>query len=136
MNIAQQIAEIAHRGQVDKAGKPYIDHVRRVVDRVRGDADAEAVAWCHDVIEDHPEWEGIISRCLPSHQKVVIDILNRNSWASEKDYYACIKLTPRALKVKLADIADNMDEARLALLPVKTADRLRRKYAKAMEALS
>lgn len=31
MNIAEQIAMIAHRGQVDKAGRPYIAHVRRVV---------------------------------------------------------------------------------------------------------
>jgi hypothetical protein len=37
--------------------------------------------------------------------------------------------------VKLADNATNSDEARLALLDVKTADRLRRKYARAREIL-
>ena len=42
MNIAEQIARIAHRGQVDKAGKPYIEHVARVVSRVAGDEVAEA----------------------------------------------------------------------------------------------
>ena len=40
-----------------------------------------------------------------------------------------------ALRVKLADIADNADESRLALLDSKTAARLRRKYAEARKAL-
>lgn len=136
MNIAEQIARIAHRGQKDKAGMPYIEHVIRVVDRVRGDEDAEAVAWCHDVIEDHREWLGIVSRCLPRHQLSAIFDLTRSDLVSARVYYANIKRNPLALKVKLADIADNMDESRLALLPPKTADRLRRKYAKALEALA
>ena len=136
MNIAEQIAMIAHRGQNDKAGRPYIEHVCRVVARVAGDPDAEAVAWCHDVIEDHPEWEVIVERCLPIRQKTAIAVLTRVKWLSADDYYLLIKRKPLALKVKLADIADNADEARLALLPPATADRLRRKYAKALEALS
>lgn len=136
MNIAEQIARIAHRGQFDKAGRPYIEHVIRVVDRVRGDADAEAVAWCHDVIEDHPEWEGIIAHCLPKNQRMAVNLLNRNDWKNDHDYYRCIRLVPLALKVKLADIADNMDEERLSWLGPTVADRLRRKYAKALEALS
>ncbi len=40
-----------------------------------------------------------------------------------------------ALRVKLADIADNMDEERLALLDPQTANRLRRKYKQALKAL-
>ena len=136
MNIAQQIAEIAHRGQTDWAGRPYIEHVERVALRVAGDADAEAVAWCHDVIEDHPEWLMIVQMCLPQHVQPAIFRLTRTKSEPADVYYAQIKLNPVALKVKLADIADNMDEARLALLPPKTADRLRRKYAKALEALS
>jgi hypothetical protein len=136
MRIAQQIAMIAHAGQKDKAGRPYIEHVIRVVDRVRGDTDAEAVAWCHDVIEDYPEWCDIIAHCLPLHQRIAVIALDRNHLANGFDYYANIKHNPLALKVKLADIADNADESRLALLPPATADRLRRKYAKALGALA
>ena len=51
-------------------------------------------------------------------------------------YYSAIRNNPLALRVKLADIADNADEARLALLDEKTADRLRRKYARARKALT
>ncbi len=136
MNIAEQIARIAHRGQLDKAGRPYIEHVIRVVDRVRGDADAEAVAWCHDVIEDHPEWLMIVQMCLPQHVQPAIFRLTRTKSEPADVYYTQIKLNPVALKVKLADIADNMDEERLSWLGPTTADRLRRKYAKALEALS
>ncbi|MGZ1522254.1 hypothetical protein [Xanthomonas citri] len=50
-------------------------------------------------------------------------------------YYRRICDHPTALKVKLADIADNSSEARLELLDPLTAARLRRKYVRALEAL-
>lgn len=46
--LAQSIAAAAHKGQVDKAGKPYIEHPAHVAASVQGDA-AKAVAWLHDV---------------------------------------------------------------------------------------
>ncbi len=49
--LAQSIAAAAHKGQVDKAGKPYIEHPAHVAASVQGDA-AKAVAWLHDVVED------------------------------------------------------------------------------------
>ena len=49
---------------------------------------------------------------------------------------AHVRQNPLALRVKLADIADNSDESRIALLDDKTAARLRRKYAKALRALT
>jgi hypothetical protein len=88
------------------------------------------------VAEDDPEWRNILIRCLSARQNRALLDLNRNNWDSDEAYYAAIKRNPLALKVKLADIADNADEARLALLPPNTADRLRRKYAKALEALT
>ena len=80
---AQALAEAVHEGQVDKAGQPYIDHVRRVVaytqemldeqyplegkrpgeittygidydDRQKLHAELISVAWMHDVLEDTP----------------------------------------------------------------------------------
>lgn len=37
IKIAQAIATIAHRGQTDKAGQPYIDQPRRVAADLRGE---------------------------------------------------------------------------------------------------
>jgi (p)ppGpp synthase/HD superfamily hydrolase len=48
---AVRIAREAHEGQVDKAGRPYIGHVLRVMKRLDTDEEQMAAA-LHDVIED------------------------------------------------------------------------------------
>jgi len=132
---AQAIATIAHRGQVDKAGNPYIDHPRRVADRIKPDRDyldTVSIAWLHDVLEDTDvtrddlhaagiEWSVIVE----------VERLTRTPDVSPEDYYENIRGSRRALEVKLADIADNTDPSRLALLDDATIARLTRKYAKA-----
>lgn len=130
---AKALAYRAHAGQVDKAGRPYIEHVARVAAAVSADPKAEAVAWLHDVCEDHPEYYSRMAEMMPSEVVRAVDALDRNIAG---DYYQRIGENYLALRVKLADIADNADESRLALLDEKTADRLRRKYKKALEALT
>lgn len=131
---AKDLAYRAHAGQVDKAGRPYIEHVARVAAAVSDDPEAEAVAWLHDVYEDcAPEF----SRELDWEFSVwIVAACMRITRGVYPDYYEAIKEQDIALRVKLADIADNADESRLALLDPKTAERLRRKYAKALAALS
>lgn len=171
---AKDLAYRAHAGQVDKAGRAYIDHVARVAERVREDRrcpnedcngqgeiihwetthcgdpsccspatspcpacdEAEAVAWLHDVLEDCPDYANEFWS-LPGHLTRQVHFLTRipGAWP-DKDYYARIQRNPVALRVKLADITDNSDEARLALLDERTAARLRRKYAKAVRMLT
>ena len=46
---ARTLAERLHRGQRDAAGRPLLEHVRRVVAGVP--PDAHAVAWLHEVFE-------------------------------------------------------------------------------------
>jgi (p)ppGpp synthase/HD superfamily hydrolase len=167
---AKDLAYRAHAGQVDKAGRPYIEHVARVAAAVRKDLlcpvddcengeptdwrascgnpeccpwretcpvcdEAEAVAWLHDVLEDAPDYWELASRLVYQRQQAAVVKLSRQFAPSTEGYYAAIRADPLALRVKLADIADNADEARLALLDEKTAARLRRKYAKARKAL-
>lgn len=138
MNIvdrARDLAYRAHAGQVDKAGRPYIEHVARVAAAVRGDDEAEVVAWLHDVVEDCPVFAHEVWR-FENRIAFAVDDLTRMSWENERAYYRAICANPLALRVKLADIADNSDEERLALLDEKTAARLRRKYAKALRMLT
>jgi len=138
-DLARRIAQLAHDGQVDKAGAPYITHPARVAARVRdagGDPRAEAVAWLHDVVEDC----GVTLDDLRDHgfdQGVVaaVDALTRRDGVPSEAYYARIATDPLALAVKLADIADNADPARLALLDRATRRRLEDKYATALRAL-
>jgi (p)ppGpp synthase/HD superfamily hydrolase len=132
---AKDLATRAHAGQVDKAGRPYIEHVARVAAEVADDPEAEAVAWLHDVLEDCEGYASKIGIEFPLAVRQAVVCVTRYPQDSPRHYYASILSNQLALRVKLADIADNSDESRLALLDDKTAARLRRKYAKAREAL-
>lgn len=131
---AEALARHAHASQIDKAGHPYIGHVARVVARVRGDTDAEAVAWLHDVVEDCPGFAAEVD-AFPAAIRVAVACLTRRDEIPADAYYATIRANPLALKVKLADIADNSDPARLRHLPEDVAQRLTQKYAHALAML-
>lgn len=133
---AKDLAHRAHAGQVDKAGRPYIEHVARVAEAVSDDPEAEAVAWLHDVLEDNPAFEDAfwIER-FPDEVIGAVLQLTKVVNSPPEHYYVGISKNDLSKRVKLADIADNSDEARLALLDENTAARLRRKYAKARKAL-
>ena len=46
---AEDMARKAHTGAVDKAGAPYIDHPKRVADRL-STPEEKVVGWLHDVV--------------------------------------------------------------------------------------
>ena len=133
---AKDLAHRAHAGQVDKAGRPYIEHVARVAAAVADDPEAEAVAWLHDVLEDCPGYESEVLD-FPARIAKSVVLLTRWEGESATTYYDILACHPVSIpyRVKLADIADNADESRLALLDEKTAARLRKKYARARAAL-
>lgn len=136
MAAARAIAYIAHRGQTDKAGAAYIDHPRRVAERLSEPAQV-AAAWLHDVIEDCGiTADDLRAAGIPEDVVAAVVLLTRTPDQPSQDYYAAIKDDPIALAVKLADIADNTDEERLARLPQETQARLRSKYAAAVQALT
>lgn len=132
--LARTLATEAHADQVDKAGQPYIGHVARVAAAVRGDDDAEVVAWLHDVAEDCPAFAERIE-VFPAPLREAVHLLNRDAAPDADSYYARIAAHPLALKVKQADLEDNADPQRLAMLDAATAARLHGKYAHARAAL-
>lgn len=136
--IARAIAHIAHRGQVDKAGEPYINHPMRVAAAFNGRSDAgrfQTVAWLHDVLEDTDLTRDDLNAAGIRWLTVVeVEKLTRTT-GNAADYYETIRSSEVARAVKLADIADNMNPIRLAKLDDATIARLTRKYAKAGEAL-
>ncbi|QGL80969.1 HD domain-containing protein [Stenotrophomonas maltophilia] len=132
--LARTLATEAHAGQIDKAGQPYIGHVARVAAAVRGDDAAEVVAWLHDVAEDCPAFAARME-VFPAPLREAVQLLNRDAAPDADSYYARIAAHPLALKVKRADLDDNADPQRLAMLDGTTAGRLRDKYADARAAL-
>lgn len=129
------LARQAHAGQTDKAGRPYIEHPLRVMNRVRGEHEKIA-AVLHDVLEDTPVTEDDLRAAgCPDPVITAVRALTKRSGEPLNDSVARAAANPIARAVKRADIADNNDPARLALLDGTTAQRLRDKYADSVRLL-
>jgi (p)ppGpp synthase/HD superfamily hydrolase len=123
------LARIAHAGQTDKAGHSYIDHPLRVMHRLDGEHEQMA-AILHDVLEDTSTTvEDLRAVGCPEPVIAAVRALTKHPGEPLEDSMARAAANPIACAVKRADIADNSDPARLALLDTATAQRLRRKYA-------
>lgn len=137
VTVARQLAEHHHMYQVDKAGEPYIGHILRVADRVGHLApEFVAAALLHDILEDTEATAGELADAgMPAEVIEAVTLLTKTGGPLD-DYYARIRTHRVAVAVKLADIADNSDPERLSALEPATRERLERKYAKAVAALS
>ena len=111
---AQEIATKAHMGQVDKAGKDYINHPKRVAERLLNESEnVQVVAWLHDVVED----TSITLKDLEQiFNKDVIDaltLLTHDKSVPYMEYVEKISHNEIARKVKMSDLIDNMNLSRL-----------------------
>ena len=136
LDRAKEIAKAAHEGQVDKAGKPYIEHPMRVM-KMGKTVEEKIAGVLHDVVEDS-EWtfEMLEKEGIP---KDVMDALRCVTKLSEDEDYdhfiARVKTNPLAVKVKLNDLKDNMDITRLDQVTEKDLARLN-KYIRAYKQLT
>jgi len=123
------LAAQSHRGQVDKAGAPYILHPLRVMLRLKGEADRIA-AVLHDVIEDTRITEEFL-REQGYREEVLraLDALTRREGESYADFIERVAGNPLARRVKLADLADNLDASRLPKIAPKDREGLARHQA-------
>jgi (p)ppGpp synthase/HD superfamily hydrolase len=129
------LARRAHAGQTDKAGLPYIEHPLRVMHRLGGEHEQMA-AILHDILEDTPITEQDLRAAgCPEPVIAAVRALTKHPGEPLEDSMARAAASPIAQAVKRADIADNSDPARLALLDPATAQRLRRKYADSLRLL-
>ena len=131
-----QLAREAHAGQVDKAGYAYTSHLARVQDRFDGLTDREqrdewtsrrtedlfSACWLHDVVEDTPvTLDDLLLRGFSDETIEVVRLLTKapvDARTYDERITALIASgNLGAILVKLADVEDNGDPARLALLP-------------------
>lgn len=132
---ALHIAQKAHNGQTDKAGKPYILHPIRVAQRCNTDTE-RIVALLHDVIEDTE----ITSHDLywAGFSKTIIDAVlsvTRRENESYSNFIERCSHNPIGRIVKIHDLEDNMDITRLDSLTESDLKRLN-KYLKAYKYLT
>ncbi|TPN81975.1 HD domain-containing protein [Mesorhizobium sp. CU2] len=121
LHEAARIAEDAHRGQTDKTGQPYIEHLRRVADAVET-LDEKTVAYLHDVIEKGEGWTLARLEAAGFGFAVVaaVDALTRRMDESEEGFICRAVSNELAGPVKAADLRDNLWQAHQAgLAPQK-----------------
>ena len=122
------IAVEAHQGQKDKAGHPYILHPLRVMFRVETE-DERTVAILHDVVEDHEDvWSVDKLRQSGFPQRILdaLDCVTKRKGETYEQFVERSASNPIALRVKLADLEDNMDIRRLNEVTEKDRERLNR----------
>ena len=133
---AISIAAEAHAGQKDRAGAPYILHPIRLMIQMDSE-NAMMAAVLHDVVEnsvwtlDDLRKEGFSNEVLNA-----VDSLTHRDKEGEDywDYIQRAKSDPIAIKVKLADLEDNLNPDRLNEVTEKDEKRFDR-YRKAQEML-
>ena len=129
---AMQIAYSAHHGQVDKAGVPYIFHPLHLAEQMEEEISCCA-ALLHDTVEDTEITLEALAADFPPEVVEAVGLLTHEEGTDYYDYVRAIKADPIAVKVKLADIAHNSDQTRLADcgMTEETKAYFRSKYAKA-----
>lgn len=130
-NLAHAIALAAdaHRHQKDRAGAAYILHPLRLMVKMT-DESAMIAAVLHDVVED-TDWtlddlreEGFSEEVLHA-----VDCLTQRKGEPYNALIQRAKLSPISLRVKIADLEDNMDVKRLKTFSAYDADRLEKYHA-------
>ena len=147
--MVEEIARIAHFGQVDKLGVDYIEHPRAVAILAENsvpsaqDYDLSStlhIKWAallHDVVEDTPLTLGDLSKLgVPNSLLRTVNELTRKPKMDSQLYYSRILNNKHARVVKIADMMHNCAPDRMALLDEKTRTRLTGKYSKGIEILT
>ena len=132
---ALRFAEAMHKGQVDKAGIPYIEHPKSVASMVDGD-EAKIVALLHDTVEDTSATVEEIRSMFGDRVADAVACLTHDKSVPYMDYLAKIKENDLARKVKLADLKHNMDLSRIPNATDVDVQRVNKKYLPAFKMLS
>ncbi|BEQ15410.1 HD domain-containing protein [Desulfoferula mesophila] len=138
---ALEIAVQAHLGQRDKAGAPYLFHPVKLALQAESE-EAMIVALLHDVVEDaDEEWsfedlreEGFTPTVVEALRCLTKADDEHGTDAGYAKFIQRIKGNKLARRVKLLDLADNMNLLRLETLSEKDLSR-QAKYHRAWQEL-
>jgi GTP diphosphokinase / guanosine-3',5'-bis(diphosphate) 3'-diphosphatase len=110
---AISIAAQAHAGQVDKAGQPYILHPIRVMLRMESEVE-RVVAVLHDVIEDSDlTLDYLRAQGFSDEIVAAVEALTKREGETRLDAAKRAAENGIAIRVKLADNAENSDMSRI-----------------------
>lgn len=131
LNKAIEISALAHTGQVDKGGAPYILHPLRVM-LMRDNELEQICAVLHDVVEDTDiTFEDLRKQGFSEKVIHVLDCLTKRDEENYDEFIGRVLNDETACQVKLADITDNMNLTRIKNPSEKDRERIA-KYEKAV----
>ena len=110
---AIEIATEAHKGQTDRAGKPYIGHIIRV-SQAGKNLEERMAGILHDIVED-TDWtfERLAGEGIPPQVVDAVRCLTKQEGEDYDRFIERVKTNPIAIEVKLNDLRDNMDATRI-----------------------
>lgn len=133
------IATLAHEGQFDKGGNPYILHPLTVLHKLPStDEDAQVAAVLHDVIEDKsgktikmPEGDKVISYRMLAEAGItdraiaIVKLLTKVPGQTQEEYEEGVLSDVNAMLVKREDLRTNSDLRRLKSRTITEKDTAR-----------
>lgn len=123
---AIELAVLFHSKQVDKSGQPYILHPMRIMLWCSTEEERQA-AIMHDLLEDTSlTIEDLVKEGFSQTVIDCVEYLTRRENEKYSDFIERCCENPMAIKIKLLDIADNMDVTRLDTLGENDLGRLKR----------
>ena len=121
-NKALGISYEAHAGQYRKNGfYPYIVHPLRVSNQF-SDYFRKTISLLHDVVEDTDVTMEQLEDHFPKEITEVLKLLTKKKGADYGEYIERISENEIAIEIKIADIIDNLSDARY-VLPKSMVDR-------------
>lgn len=132
---AAELAAMAHAGQVDKAGYPYILHPVHIAEQM-DDEKSCCAALLHDVLEDNPDYTAktLADAGMPMDVVKAVCEMTHPRGEEYSSYIDRVAKNPIARRVKIADLAHNMDTSRLGRplgeADLKRLDKYRKSKAK------
>lgn len=142
VNRAMTIAEKAFEGIRGKEGEPYIEHIKRVHNKVKkkgGDEEQQVIALLHDLVEDIPDWTiDDVKDYFPNRVVKGVKAITKRDGEPYMQYINRVQGNKDATVVKLADLEDNIHRTELNVADEPDETRFSRldKYKKAYERLS
>lgn len=135
MRKAERFARRLHSGQIDKAGRPYVEHLAFVAGHISVKNDeTETVAWLHDSVEDTQCSLDDIRQEFGNVIAEAVEAITKKQGEHYFSYLERVKANPIARIVKLADLSHNLDLGRLSNITDKDLERAE-KYKSAVKFL-
>lgn len=127
LQIALEIATLAHKNVTRRNGDPYVFHVLRVANNAKfiKTKIQKTAAILHDVIEDTPFDAQFLREkgISPEVLDVLALLTHKKDQVSYEEYIQTVCTNLDAMLIKLSDLTDNLDQGTLSKITERDRER-------------